>query len=249
MKVIVITGASRGIGKAAAIACARRGWGVVLTYNSHPAGAVAALGEIEAEGGKAVALPLDVSRPDSFPAFRAALEQGLSDTWGRAGIDGLVNNAGIGGAVPFDRATDADFDKFLNVHLKGPYFLTQTLLPLLGEGSSIVNVSSATTRVATAGYSIYASMKGGLEVLTRYLAVELGARKIRVNTLSPGATLTDLGGGLGNYPDAVKFMASQTALGRVGEPEDVGTAIAALLSDDCGWVNAQNVEVAGGYRI
>jgi NAD(P)-dependent dehydrogenase (short-subunit alcohol dehydrogenase family) len=158
-----------------------------------------------------------------------------------------VNNAGFGLFNPIETVTEAQFDSLFNVHLKGPFFLTQALLPLLGEGASIVNLTSATTRVATAGVAPYAAFKGGLEVLTRYMAKEFGERRIRVNAVSPGAIRTDLGGGLNDAFEAL--LASQTALGRVGEPDDVGRVIAGLLSEDQAWINAQSIEVAGGYLI
>jgi NAD(P)-dependent dehydrogenase (short-subunit alcohol dehydrogenase family) len=247
MSVIVITGGSRGIGASAAIQCARRGMGVILTWNSQPDAADAVVRRIEAEGGKAVALQLDVSAAESFGGFRDTVQRTLQSTWGRQTLAGLVNNAGYGLFNPIDSVTPAQFDGLMNVHLKGPFFLTQALLPLLEEGASIVNLTSATTRVATAGVAPYAAFKGGLEVLTRYMAKEFGERRIRANAVSPGAIRTELGGGLTDAFEAL--LASQTALGRVGEPDDVGRVIATLLSADSGWINAQTVEVAGGYFI
>ncbi|SFQ15547.1 NAD(P)-dependent dehydrogenase, short-chain alcohol dehydrogenase family [Variovorax sp. OK605] len=247
MSVIVITGGSRGIGASAAIQCARRGMGVILTWNSQPDAAGTVVRRIEAEGGKAVALQLDVGATESFGGFRDTVQRSLQSTWGRQTLAGLVNNAGYGLFNPIDSVTPAQFDGLMNVHLKGPFFLTQALLPLLEEGASIVNLTSATTRVATAGVAPYAAFKGGLEVLTRYMAKEFGERRIRANAVSPGAIRTELGGGLTDAFEAL--LASQTALGRVGEPDDVGRVIATLLSADSGWINAQTVEVAGGYFI
>ncbi|SFX80362.1 SDR family NAD(P)-dependent oxidoreductase [Azotobacter vinelandii] len=247
MKIIVITGGSRGIGASTAVQCAKRGMGVILTYRSHAAGAESIVRAIEAEGGKALALPLDVGQIQSFAGFRDDVAAALAATWGRDRFDGLVNNAGHGLFRPIEAVTEAEFDGLLNVHLKGPFFLTQALLPLLADGASIVNLTSATTRVATAGVAPYAAFKGGLEVLTRYMAKEFGERRIRANAVSPGAIRTELGGGLNDEFEAL--LASQTALGRVGEPDDVGRVIANLLSDDSGWVNAQSIEVGGGYII
>lgn len=247
MSVIVITGGSRGIGASAAMQCAKRGMGVILTYKSDAAAAVSVVREIAREGGKAVSLELDVSRVASFEAFRDAVQRALRSTWGRTKMDGLVNNAGYGLYNPIEMVTEAQFDGLMNVHLKGPFFLTQALLPLLAEGASIVNLTSATTRVATAGVAPYASFKGGLEVLTRYMAKEFGARRIRANAVSPGAIRTELGGGL--TPEFEALLASQTALNRIGEPEDVGRVVAHLLSEDSGWINAQSIEVGGGYII
>ncbi len=245
--VIVITGGSRGIGAATALEAARRGLAVILTYHRNPAAAHAVVGEIESHGGQAAALPLHVGDSASFPAFRAAVQAVLASRWQATRLAGLVNNAGHGLFNPIATVTEAQFDGLMNVHLKGPFFLTQALLPLLGEGASIVNLTSATTRVATAGVAPYAAFKGGLEVLTRYMAKEFGERRIRVNAVSPGAIRTELGGGLNDEFEAL--LAAQTALGRVGEPQDVARVIASLLTEDGGWINAQSIEVAGGYVV
>jgi NAD(P)-dependent dehydrogenase (short-subunit alcohol dehydrogenase family) len=247
MKVIVITGGSRGIGASAALQCAQLGMGVILTYKSQPEAAASVVERIEAIGGKAVALALDVGDANSFASFRDEVRRTLASTWGGSSLAGLVNNAGYGLFNPLETVTQDQFDGLMNVHLKGPFFLTQALLPLLADGASIVNLTSATTRVATAGVAPYAAFKGGLEVLTRYMAKEFGERRIRANSVSPGAIRTELGGGLNDEFEAM--LAAQTALGRVGEPEDVARVIATLLSDESGWINAQSIEVAGGYNI
>lgn len=247
MGVILITGGSRGIGASTAELCARQGMGVILTYNNHPEAAQAVVQRIVSSGGKAVALPLDVADISSFQGFGEAVKQALSATWGVSGLNGLVNNAGYGLFNPVESVTEAQFDGLLNVHLKGPFFLTQTLLPLLQAHACIVNLTSATTRVATAGVAPYAAFKGALDVLTRYMAKEFGERQIRANAVSPGAIRTELGGGLNDEFEAL--LAAQTALGRVGEPEDVARVIAMLLSDEGRWINAQTIEVAGGYII
>ena len=247
MSVIVITGGSRGIGASTAEHCARRGMGVILTYKRNAEAATSVVQRIQASGGKAVALELDVADVSQFGDFRESVQQTLQSTWGVATLAGLVNNAGHGQFTPLASVTEAQFDDLLGVHLKGPFFLTQTLLSLLGEGASIVNLTSATTRVATSGVAPYAAFKGGLEVLTRYMAKEFGDRRIRANAVSPGAIRTELGGGLNDEFEAL--LAAQTALGRVGEPEDVARVIAMLLSEEGSWINAQSVEVAGGYFI
>lgn len=247
MTIAIITGASRGLGRSAALQCAARGIGVILTYNSHPDGAEDVMRTIEAAGGKAVALKLDVSDTASFSVFRDTVEAALATNWGRTTFDHLVNNAGYGLFNPITAVTEAEFDGLFAVHLKGPFFLTQALLPLMADGGSIVNLTSATTRVATPGVAPYAAFKGGLEVLTRYMAKEFGDRRIRANAVSPGAIRTDLGGGLNDAFE--NLLAGQTALGRVGEPDDIGRVIASLLSDDSAWINAQTIEVAGGYVI
>ena len=247
MKLAIITGASRGLGRSTALACARRGTGVIVTYNSHPDGSDEVVRTIEAEGGMTVALKLDVADTASFPAFRDRVATALSTVWGRTDFDQLVNNAGSGLYNPIETVTEAEFDGLFAVHLKGPFFLAQALLPLMAKGGQIVNLTSATSRVATAGVAPYAAFKGGLEVLTRYMAKEFGDRGIRATAVSPGAIRTDLGGGLNDEFEAL--LATQTALGRVGEPEDIGAMIASLLSDDNAWVNAQTIEVSGGYVI
>lgn len=247
MSVVVITGGSRGIGASTAEHCAQRGMGVILTYKSDPQSAASVVERILASGGKAVALELDVADISRFDSFREAVQLALQATWGVTTLGGLVNNAGHGLFNPLETVTEAQFDGLLNVHLKGPFFLTQALLPLMQEGTSIVNLTSATTRVATAGVAPYAAFKGGLDVLTRYMAKEFGPRRIRANSVSPGAIRTELGGGLNEEFETL--LASQTALGRVGEPQDVARVIAMLLSEEGRWINAQTIEVSGGYFI
>lgn len=247
MKIVIITGSSRGLGASTAIHCAKRGMGVIVTYNSNRAKADEVVSEITSMGGKAVALKLDVGDSRSFTQFRDEVKAQLQSVWGCQTFDYLVNNAGYGLFNPIATVTEDQFDGLFNVHLKGPFFLTQILLPLMEDGGHIVNMTSATSRVATAGVAPYASFKGGLEVLTRYMAKELGDRRIRANSIAPGAIRTELGGGLNDEFEAM--LAGQTALGRVGEPEEIGGVIASLLSEDNRWINAQNIEVAGGYII
>ncbi|WP_197380608.1 SDR family NAD(P)-dependent oxidoreductase [Mycolicibacterium mengxianglii] len=228
MTIALITGGSRGIGAATALACTRRGIGVILTYNNNSDAAAGVVDRITDAGGTAVALQLDVADSASFLAFGTHVSSTLQTIWCRTEFDYLINSAGYGLYNTIATVTEAQFDGLFNVHLKGPFFLTQTLLPLLADGGHIVNMTSATTRVATAGVAPYASFKDGLEVLTRYLAKELGDRRIRANSISPGAIRTELGGGLNDEFEAL--LAAQTALGRVGEPEEV--AVASLLADD-----------------
>ncbi|GGM14096.1 SDR family NAD(P)-dependent oxidoreductase [Promicromonospora citrea] len=247
MNIAIITGGSRGIGAATALACARRGLGVIITYNSNPDAAADVVGKIKADGGTAVALALDVTDTTTFAAFATTVRSTLQETWGRTDFDHLVNNAGYGLYNPIATVTEEQFDGLFRVHLKGPFFLTQTLLPLIADGGQIVNLVSATSRVATTGVAPYASFKGGLEVLTRYMAKEFGDRRIRANSIAPGAIRTEIGGGLNEEFEAQ--LAGATALGRVGEPDEVGGVIASLLSDDNRWVNAQSIEVSGGFYI
>lgn len=247
MNIAIITGGSRGIGAATALACARRGLGVIITYNSNPDAAADVVGKIKADGGTAVALALDVTDTTTFAAFATTVRSTLQEAWGRTDFDHLVNNAGYGLYNPIATVTEEQFDGLFRVHLKGPFFLTQTLLPLIADGGQIVNLVSATSRVATTGVAPYASFKGGLEVLTRYMAKEFGDRRIRANSIAPGAIRTEIGGGLNEEFEAQ--LAGATALGRVGEPDEVGGVIASLLSDDNRWVNAQSIEVSGGFYI
>lgn len=247
MKVVIITGGSRGIGASTARLCAAKGMGVILTYNSNPDAAETVVTAIAAAGGTAVALKLDVADASAFPAFAGSIAAVLQASFGREDFDFLVNNAGYGLFAPITAVTTEQFDGLFNVHLKGPFFLTQALLPLMADGGHIINMTSATMRVATAGVAPYAAFKGGLEVLTRYMAKEFGARGIRANSISPGAIRTELGGGLNDEFEAM--LAGLTALNRVGEPDEVGGVIASLLSDDNRWINAQDIEVAGGYII
>lgn len=247
MKIVIVTGGSRGLGASTAIKCADKGMGVVVTYNSNPAKAEDVVKTIVEKGGKAVALKLDVGDIGAFPAFRDAVASKLRSVFGREGFDYLVNNAGYGLFNPIATVTEEQFDGLFNVHLKGPFFLTQILLPLMADGGQIINITSATSRVATAGVAPYASFKGGLEVLTRYMAKEFGERGIRANSIAPGAIRTELGGGLNDEFEAM--LAGQTALGRIGEPEEIGGVVASLLSAENRWINAQNIEVSGGYII
>jgi NAD(P)-dependent dehydrogenase (short-subunit alcohol dehydrogenase family) len=251
MQIAIVTGASSGIGRSAAVHLAARGSGVILTYRGNEAGARDAVAEIGKAGGTAVALPLDVGDTSGFPAFRDAVARTLRDTWQRDTFDALVNNAGVGGmGTMFADTTEEDFDRFHRVLLKGPYFLTQTLLPLLADHGAIVNVSSSSTSGAEPGYSAYAAMKGGLTVLSRYLAKELSVRGIRVNTVSPGSTRTRIAGdAFSRYPEVIPAIAARTALGRVGEPDDIGVVIAMLVGPESRWITAQDVEVSGGYDL
>lgn len=246
----LITGGSRGLGRSTALKLGARGVDVVLTYRSRRDEAEQVVREVEAAGARAAALPLDVGNSESFAAFASDLRGLLASRFGRPQFDHLVNNAGVGYHAAFAETTEAQFDELVKVHLKGPYFLTQALLPLLADGGRIVNLSSGLTRFALPGYSAYAAMKGGVEVLTRYLAKELGARGIAVNTVAPGAIETDFGGGaVRDTPELNRMIAAQTALGRVGLPDDIGDMVAALLAPDNRWVNAQRIEVSGGMFV
>ncbi|MFF3358692.1 SDR family NAD(P)-dependent oxidoreductase [Streptomyces sp. NPDC002917] len=253
MKVAIVTGASSGIGRSAAIEIAKGGNGVILTYSTNPQGGLETAATIEKEGGTAVALPLDVSEAGTFVAFRDRVADVLRNTWQRDTFDHLVNNAGFAQTSLIEDTTEETFDRLMRVLLKGPYFLTQKLLPLMADGGAIVNTSSNSATAGTGlepGYSAYASMKGGLDVLTRYMAKEFSTRGIRVNAVSPGSTRTRIADdAFTRFPEVVPALAAKTALGRVGEPDDIGAMIATLVSDESRWVTAQNIEVSGGFNL
>lgn len=249
-KIALITGASRGLGKHTALHLAAQGIDIIGTYHSKAQEAQELVQTLEQQGVRAAMLQLDVSNSDSFAAFAEQLRQTLQSTFGREQLDFLVNNAGIGIHAPFSETSEAQFDQLCNIQLKGPFFLTQRLLPLIADQGRIVNISTGLTRFALPGYAAYAAMKGAMEVLTRYQAKELGARGIRVNILAPGAIETDFGGGVvRDNSDVNDFIASNTALGRVGLPDDIGAAVALLLGDGGGWINGQRLEVSGGMFL
>jgi NAD(P)-dependent dehydrogenase (short-subunit alcohol dehydrogenase family) len=249
-KIAIVTGGSRGLGKNTVLALARQGVDVILTYRGSQAEAQTVAQQIEQAGRQAVALQLDVARSDSFDSFVAQVADALKRRWQRDNFDFLVNNAGIGIHAAFAETTEAQFDELMNIHLKGPFFLTQKLLPLIADGGRIVNLSSGLARFALPGYAAYGAMKGGVEVLTRYMAKELGARGIAVNAVAPGAIATDFGGGVVRDNEQVnRGIAANTALGRVGQADDIGGAIAALLRDENRWINAQRIEISGGMFL
>ena len=246
-KIAVITGGSRGLGENAALKLAAKGVDVILTYRIKQPEADRVVQRIEALGARAVALQLDVGDSKSFVAFAAEVKKQLNAVWQRERFDYLLNNAGTALHASFEETTEAQFDEMVNVHFKGPFFLTQTLLPLLVDGGRILNISSGLARFSLPGSSAYASVKGAMEVLTRYQAKELGKRGIAVNILAPGAIATDFSGGMvRDNPEVNAFVASQTALGRVGLPDDIGNAVAQILSDESGWINGQRIEASGG---
>jgi NAD(P)-dependent dehydrogenase (short-subunit alcohol dehydrogenase family) len=248
--IALVTGGSRGLGRSTALHLAKSGTDVILTYKSGRAEADATVAEIESMGRRAHALPLDVAKSTTFVEFAIRLRDVLSKNWQRDKVNFLVNNAGIGIHANFADTTEAQFDELVNIHLKGVFFLTQKLLPLLADGGRIVNISSGLSRFVLPGYSAYAAMKGAIEVLSRYMAKELGPRGIAVNVVAPGAIETDFGGGMVRDDAQVNAMiASQTALGRVGLPDDIGGVIASLLSPENGWINAQRIEASGGMFL
>jgi NAD(P)-dependent dehydrogenase (short-subunit alcohol dehydrogenase family) len=248
--IALITGGSRGLGRNMAQQLAQRGTDVLLTYRSNRKEAEAVVAGIEKSGRRALALQLDVGVAATFDSFVDQVRVALKSRWQRERFDFLVNNAGIGAHAAFAETTEAQFDELMNIHLKGPFFLTQKLLPLLADGGRIVNISTGLARFALPGYSAYAAMKGAIEVLTRYQAKELGPRGIAVNVVAPGAIETDFSGGaVRDNKQLNDMVASQTALGRAGRPEDIGGVVASLLSPENRWINAQRIEASGGMYL
>ncbi len=249
-KIALITGGNRGLGRNTALSLARKAVSSVITYRSHRTEADQVCAEIEAEGGHAIALQLDTSKVETFDSFVGDLSTALGKMWKRQRFDYLVNNAGFGCNKSIEETTEEEFDGLVDVHLKGVFFLTQKLLPMIEDGGRIVNVSTGLTRFCFPGRAAYAMVKGGVEVFTRYLANELGPRKITANVVAPGAIETDFGGGaLRSNPEAQRMVASVTALGRTGVPDDIGPVIASLLSDDHRWVTGQRIEASGGMHL
>ena len=248
-KIALITGGSRGLGRAIALQLARSGADIVLTYREKREEGEAVAAEIRALGRRSIALQLDVARTETFAHFATELRAALNSTWGRSTFDFLINNAGINRSAPFAEMTEAAVDELFAVHFKGPFFLTQRLLPLLADGGRIVNLSTGLARFTTPGYAAYASMKGAVEVLTRYLAKELGARRISVNTVAPGVIETDFTKETLSRPGTRDHLAGNIALGRVGVPEDIGGAVDVLCSESGRWINGQRVEASGGMFL
>lgn len=249
-KIALVTGGSRGLGKNAVLKLAEQGIDVILTYNSQQQEAASVVAQIEQAGARGVALQLDVADSHSFDAFSEKVRETLKNIWQREDFDFLVNNAGVGLSAAFSETTEEQFDLLVNIHFKGPFFLTQKLLGLIADGGRILNISTGLARFTLPGHAAYAAMKGAMEVLTRYQAKELGGRGISVNTVAPGAIETDFGGGVvRDNTQLNEFIASQTALGRVGKPDDIGSVVAALLSEGTGWINAQRIEASGGMFL
>jgi NAD(P)-dependent dehydrogenase (short-subunit alcohol dehydrogenase family) len=249
-KIALVTGGSRGLGKDMALSIAKKGNDVIITYNNSEAEANTVVEEIKALGVNAIAIQLNLSVFNNIDAFVHSVSEILKNNFNDRKLNYLVNNAGMGATVPFVEMTENIFDEFLNVHFKGVYFLTQKLMPHFNDGGSIVNISSGTTRFCHPGYSVYASMKSGLETFTRYVAKEMGARGIRANVVAPGPIETDFNGAaIRNNPQMKGFLSQATPLGRVGNADDIGSVVAFLCSDESKWVNGQRIEVSGGINV
>jgi NAD(P)-dependent dehydrogenase (short-subunit alcohol dehydrogenase family) len=249
-KIALVTGGNRGLGKDMALSLSKKGIDIVLTYNSHKQEAEAVVAEIQKSGGKALALQFDISKISLFDDFLDNLKTILVETWRTEKIDYLINNAGIGSSVPIAQLTEEIFDTFNNIHFKGVCFLTQKVLPVMNDNGGVVFITAGATRFNVPGYAVYASCKGAVEVFARYVAKEYGQRGIRANIVAPGGIETDFNGAIiRNNPQTKAFLTSQTALGRVGKPDDIGSVVAFLCSDDAKWVNGQRIEVAGGINL
>jgi NAD(P)-dependent dehydrogenase (short-subunit alcohol dehydrogenase family) len=249
-KTALVTGGSRGLGKNMSIALAKKGIDVILTYNSNQESANEVVSEIQSLGQKAIAFQLDTSKVKSFDNFIGQITEYLREQTGSTNFDFIINNAGTGLYAPVADVTEEKLDEIVNIHYKGVFFLTQKALPFINEGGAIINISSGLTRIIYPGSSVYGSMKGAIEILTRYLAKELGARKIRVNVVAPGAIETDFGGGRTRDNKEINaHIASLTALGRVGLPDDIGGVVAFLCTEEAYWINGQRIEVSGGQAL
>jgi NAD(P)-dependent dehydrogenase (short-subunit alcohol dehydrogenase family) len=249
-KIALVTGGSRGLGKDMAYKIAAKGIDVVITYNNNEEMALQTVNEIRSSGGKAFALKLNMSDFHSLDAFIRNFTELLKTNLHTNNFDFLVNNAGMGKTVPFTEVTEALFDDFMNVHFKGIYFLTQKLLTYINTGGGIINISTGTTRFSNPGYSVYASMKGAIEVFTKYLAKELGSKGIRANVVAPGPIETDFNSGtIRNNPQLKNTLTTLTPLGRVGTASDIGGVVAFLCSEDSQWINGQRIEVSGGINV
>jgi NAD(P)-dependent dehydrogenase (short-subunit alcohol dehydrogenase family) len=249
-KIALVTGGSRGLGKDMALALAKKGIDVILTYNTSKAEADKVVEEITKGGRKAVALSFNAGDIKSFDTFLSEVSSSLQKNWGVKTFDFLVNNAGVGATIPIAQVTEESFDNLLNIHFKGVYFLTQKSIAHMNDGGAVINISSGTTRFCVPGYSVYSSLKGAVEIFTKYIAKEYGSRGIRANIVAPGPIETDFNNAaIRSNPQMKSFLGSQTALGRVGQADDIGSVVAFLCTDDAKWVNGQKIEVTGGINL
>lgn len=249
-KIALVTGASRGLGRDMALSLASKGSDIVLTYSTSEAEAIAVAAEIKAMGRKAEVIQLDMSTMNAINPFISKLTACLTEMSGQAKFDYLINNAGIGATIPIADVTEEIFDKFLNIHFKGVYFLTQKCLPMINDNGSVVFISSGSVRFSVPGYSVYSSMKAAIENFTKFVAKEYGSRGIRSNVVAPGPVETDFNNAMiRNNPQAKTFLSSMSPLGRVGAADDIGSVVAFICSDEAKWINGQRLEVSGGINL
>jgi NAD(P)-dependent dehydrogenase (short-subunit alcohol dehydrogenase family) len=249
-KIALVTGGSRGLGKDMALALSKKGIDVVITYRTNKEEAEKIAKQIRDNGQKAATLFFDISDIKALDSFIPQLTSILKSTWDTDKFDFLINNAGVGATIPIAQVTEEAFDNLLNIHFKGVYFLTQKSIPYLNDGGGVINISSGTTRFCVPGYSVYSSLKGAVEVFTRYVAKELGSRGIRANVVAPGPIETDFNNAaIRNNPQMKTFLGSSTALGRVGQADDIGSVVAFLCTEDSRWINGQRIEVTGGINL
>lgn len=249
-KIALVTGGSRGLGKDMAIALSKKGVDVILTYNTNLSDAEEVVKTIQANGQKALSLKFDISKMSSIDVLLAEVNVALQKNWGTTHLDFLINNAGVGATIPIAQVTEQDFDRLLNIHFKGVYFLTQKILPMINDNGAILFISTGTTRFCVPGYSVYSSLKSAVETFTKYVAKEYGNRGIRSNIVAPGPIETDFNGAaIRNNVQMKTFLSSQTPLGRVGEASDIGSVVAFLCSEEAKWINGQRIEVSGGIHL
>ena len=240
----LVTGASRGLGRATAARLAEQGARVIVHYSASRDAADTLVADIRAKGGQADALGADLAAPDGAHKLAEAV-RGL----GIERLDILVANAGIADLKPIEQETVESFDRHFAVNVRAPFFLVQQLLPLLGQGSSVILLSSLVARVAFDGPSVYSATKGAIEVLTRNLAKELGTRGIRVNAIAPGAIDTELAKDFLGTEEGREFVKGLQALKRIGQPDDIADAVLFLASDASRWVDGRSIEVSGGASL
>jgi NAD(P)-dependent dehydrogenase (short-subunit alcohol dehydrogenase family) len=249
-KIALVTGGSRGLGKDMALALADKGIDVIVTYREQKQAAEETVSLVQQKGRKAVALFYDAEKMGDIDSFVKSIREVLTKTWSTNRLDFLINNAGVGATLPISQVTEQDFDRLLNIHYKSVYFLTQRLIPSINDGGSIVNISTGTTRFCVPGYSVYSSMKGALEIFTKYVAKEFGARGIRANVVAPGPVETDFNNAaIRSNPQMKTFLSGLSPLNRVGYADDIGSVVAFLCTDDAKWINGQRIEVSGGINL
>lgn len=247
MKIALVTGSSRGLGRAIAMRLAKEGHALIIQYNSNQAEAEKVAEKIQNGGGAAFAVQADLSKVASIESMFATMDDVLSKRFGNRHFDILVNNAGT--AIVREQWTEADFDYQFNLNVKGVFFTTQLAIPRLRDGGRIINIGTGLTRFTYPPFAVYAASKGAVNVFTQYFAALLGPRHITVNTLAPGAIDTDLNADWIRSEAGRQQVIAVSALKRVGMPEDIADAVAFLASDDSRWITGQRIEASGGAHL